>query len=271
MKNIVKILFLLGILNQSLLGQFSITYKLDPSATTEFNSTEPPPFDAYHVVGVTTIPVFLNGDENNKTWVHNDAQLNPVWKFDSGEIEHLFGTGSTASTDAKYAITSMPSEGNTGNVTYKEVIDETDTDYQYSGKPIIFQLNAWASHSDDYKGDRYQNGEVVMRYFPVLDIEQVDSQGIFIEALYKTDGNWTKCKSSDMVIDTGDSGIQYEDINGSNKAQIYGDLTDHHPVELTWNAKQGIPDFDGNITMRVQIKYGTSPFGSSSTGGSGGD
>ena len=187
---------------------------------------------------------------------------------DSYEIEQLFGTGSTASTDARYAITSMPSEGNTGNVTYKEVTLETDTNYQYSGKPIIFQLDAWASHSGDYKGDSYQNGEVVMRYFPVLDIEQVDNQGIYIEALYKTDGNWTKCKSSDMVIDS--AGIQYEDINGSNKSQIWGDLNDTYPVELTWNAKQGLPNFDGNITMRVRIKYGTAAFDTNSTSGSGG-
>lgn len=270
MKNIVKILFLLGILNQSLLGQFSITYKLDPDTTSEHNSTEEPPFDAYYIVGVTTTPVFLDGNENNKTWFEHDAQLNPVYKFKTSKIEELFGTGSTVSTTNAYAITAMPSEGNTGNVTYSEVTLDTDSEYQYSGKPIIFNLYAFASNSGDYKGDSYQNGEVVMRYFPVLDIEQVDSQGIFIEALYKTDGNWTKCKSSDMVIDTGDSGIQYEDINGSTRSQIWGDLTDHYPVELTWNAKQGLPNFDGNVTMRVRIKYGTAAFDNNSTSGSGG-
>jgi hypothetical protein len=268
MKNIVKILFLLGILNQSLLGEFSITYKLDPDATTEFNSTQDPPWDAYYVVGVTTIPVLLDGNESNQTWLEHEAQLNPVFKFNSSAITDLFGTGSTVSTDARYAITSIPSEGNTGNVTYKEVILQTDTNYQYSGKPIVFNLYAFASNSGDYKGDTYQNGEVVMRYFPVLDIEQVDSQGIYIEALYKTDGNWTKCNSSDMVIDS--AGIQYEDINGSNKSQIWGDLNDTYPVELTWNAKQGLPNFDGNITMRVQIKYGQSAFDTNSTSGSGG-
>lgn len=271
MKNIVKILFLLGILNQSLLGQFSITYKLDPVTTSEYNSTQGPPYpgDPFNVVGVTTIPVLLDGNENNKTWGHIDAQLNPVYKFKADQIEDLFGAASSASSSKAYAITAMPSEGSSGNVTYKEVTLETDSEHQYSGKPIIFYLHAIASSSGDYKGDTYQNGEVAMRFFPVLDIDEVDNQGIYIEALYKTDGNWTKCNSSDMVIDS--SGIQYEDINGSNKAQIYGSLTDHYPVELTWNAKQGLPNYDGNITMRVQIKYGTSPFGSSSAGGSGGN
>lgn len=264
MKNIVKVLFLFGILNQYLLGEFSITYKLDSDTTSEHNSTQDPPSDSYNIVGVTTIPVLLDGNENNKTWMHIDAELNPVFKFSTDDIDHLFGSDSSASTTAAYAITAMPSEGSSGNVTYNEVELETDSEYQYSGKPIVFDLHAFASTSDDYKGDSFQNGEVVMRYFPVLDIEQVNSQGIYIEALYKTDGNWTKCNSSHMVIDS--SGIQYEDINGSNKAQIYGSLTDHYPVELTWNAKQGLPDYDGNITMRVQIKYGTSPFGSSSAG-----
>ena len=152
MKNIVKILFLLGLLNQSLLGQFSITYTLNSDTTSEYNSTQAPPGDAYNIVGVTTIPVLLDGNENNKTWGHIDAQLNPVYKFRTDQIEDLFGTGSSASSTAAYAITAMPSDGNSGNVTYNEVNLETDKNYQYSGKPIVFSLNAWASTSDDYKG-----------------------------------------------------------------------------------------------------------------------
>ena len=131
--------------------------------------------------------------------------------------------------------------------------ENTEAAAQYTGAPLFMQFEAWAGTTTDYKGDDHQNGEVRLRFFPVLDMQKfADQGGAYIESWYRKNDEtiWTQFTTK---------------VSGPNghvvtAADLWGDLTDGYPVEITWDAKTDIPDFDGNISVRIRAKYGSAPF-----------
>ena len=128
----------------------------------------------------------------------------------------------------------------------------TDPALQYTGKPLFMQFESQASNSEDYKGETFQNGEVFSRFFPILDPVKFNSEGAFFETWYRksSEMNWTKCET----IESGPNGPV------SNDSEVWDDLNDYYPVEITWDAKTDLPNFDDEIVIRVRAKYGTEAF-----------
>ena len=121
--------------------------------------------------------------------------------------------------------------------------------------------DAWPSHTTDYKGSDIPTGEVALRFFPVLDMSKFNDAttgGAYFDYHYKIEGQttWTKCNT----ITTGPNGAV------SSETEVFGDLTDHLPVETVWNAKTDLgTDFNENIVVRIRAKYGTEAFSSAPT------
>ena len=119
--------------------------------------------------------------------------------------------------------------------------------------------DAWSNHTTDYKGTDIPTGEAALRFFPVLDMAKFSNNGgAYFDYHYKVEGQstWTKCNT----ITSGPNGEL------STEAAVFGDLTDHLPVETIWDAKTDLgTDFNENIVVRIRAKYGTAAFTSGPT------
>jgi len=212
----------------------------------EFFDTTPDKFsDAFYTVGVTTMRSLDDGVE---TWLFEAQKLNPVIYLTTTKAEEI---GISLVSDGYFARDTLDTGPNTA--TWIQMAENTEVAAQYTGAPLFMQFDAWASTSTDYKGDDFQNGEVVLRFFPVLDMERfVDDGGAIIESWYRKNNetSWTKFSTK----------VSGPDGHFVNAADLWGDLTDGYPVEITWDAKTDIPDFDGNISVRIRAKYGSTPF-----------
>jgi hypothetical protein len=253
MKNILKILFLIG-----LSGNFLIAakmYKVDDDSPGSFTVTSehPPIGDAYRTVGVTIAPFDNLGTDE---WVLTNAKLNPVHLLNNafftdsgisgGVAGHYYLAQATASADGK-------------EFTYKKMVLTELQHEQYTGQPLFMLYDAWSNHTTDYKGTDIPTGEAVLRFFPVLDMAKfTDNGGAYFDYHYKVEGQstWTKCNT----ITSGPNGAL------STEADVFGDLTDHLPVETIWDAKTDLgTDFNENIVVRIRAKYGTAAFTSAPT------
>jgi len=198
--------------------------------------------DAYYTVGVTIMPV---NDSGTEVWVLQAEKLNPVIYLSSDKIAEM----GEAVPPGHYARENL--DGGTSQ--WFKMVENSEPDAQYKGPPLFMDFQSFASTSLDYKNEVYQNGEVVSRYFPIIDADKFDeSGGAHFETWYRvsSDSNWTKCET----ILSGPNGA----VN--TLQEIYGDLNDSYPVENTWNAKVDLPDFQEEIVVRIRAKYGTEPF-----------
>ena len=251
MKNILKVLFLIG-----LSGNFLIAakmYKLPPegsyveefSVHSYFYSLD----NASLVVGVTTAPTVNDGTD---VWLQADAKLNPVFKLNADFMTANSITEASAG-DYYLAERTVDSAG-IQSKTYKKVVLTESPDEQYTGQPLFMLYDAWPSHTTDYKGTDVPTGEVALRFFPVLDLAQFsDAGGAYFDYHFKIEGEttWNKCNT----IKKGPNGAV------STEADVFGDLTDHLPVETVWDAKTDLgTDFNYNIVVRIRAKYGTEAF-----------
>jgi len=200
--------------------------------------------DAYYTVGVTIMPVIDSGTE---VWLLQAEKLNPVIYLSSDKITEM-GVDVPPGHYARETI-----DGANNSSDWLKMVENSKPDAQYKGPPLFMDFQSWASTSLDYKNEVYQNGEVVSRYFPIIDVDKFDeSGGAHFETWYRvsSDSNWTKCET----ILSGPNGA----VTTLN--EIYGDLNDSYPVENTWNAKVDLPDFQEEIVVRIRAKYGTEPF-----------
>jgi len=119
--------------------------------------------------------------------------------------------------------------------------------------------DAWSDQTTDYKGTDIPTGYAALRFFPVLDMAKFSNNGgAYFDYHYKVEGQstWTKCNT----ITSGPNGEL------STEAAVFGDLTDHLPVETIWDAKTDLgTDFNENIVVRIRAKYGTAAFTSGPT------
>lgn len=260
MKKIISTMALFGLTFQFLsAAQMYIKDEADPQA---FETTADNFNDAYYTVGVTIMPTNEGGTD---VWVLGAEKLNPVIALSTDKISEM----GLAVPGGFYARETLDIPGNSSN--WVKMVENSEPDAQYKGPPLFMDFDAWSSTSTDYKGDDFQNGEVVLRFFPVLDMQRFsDDGGAIIESWYRKNDetSWTKFSTK---------------VSGPNGhvvtvADLWGDLTDGYPVEITWDAKTDIPNFNGNISVRIRAKYGSTPFatdpapyvGGSSGGGSSG-
>ena len=140
------------------------------------------------------------------------------------------------------------------SLTYKKMVLTSIAEEQYTGQPLFMLYDAWANTADDYKGDSIPTGEAVLRFFPVLDMAQLTTAGGgYFDYHYKIEGQttWTKCNT----ITRGPNGAV------TTETDIFGDLTDHDPIDTIWDAKTDLgTDFNENIVVRIRAKYGTEAF-----------
>jgi len=219
-------------------------FKKDDVDLQNFQTTADNFGDAYYTVGVTIMPFNESGTD---VWLLQAEKLNPVIYLSSDKIAEM-GVDVPA---GHYAMDSSDDANNTSN--WVKMVVNSEPDAQYKGPPLFMHFDAWSSTSSDYKGDSFQNGEVVSRYFPIIDADKFDeSGGAYFETWYRvsSDSNWTKCEA----ILSGPNGA----VTTLN--EIYGDLNDSYPVENTWNAKVDLPDFQEEIVVRIRAKYGTELF-----------
>jgi len=249
MKKIFTILTLLVLTGNYLTA--AVMYEADPIHSAQILSL-PSDFsvdDAFFTVGVT-IQAFT--EDNVTKWEIPDAKLNPVIKLPQGfldDLENNSPDGIPAGITPEQAFAKYETNGSSFYSRMKVV---TDPALQYTGKPLFMQFESQASNSEDYKGETFQNGEVFSRFFPILDPVKFNSEGAFFETWYRksSEMNWTKCET----IESGPNGPV------SNDSEVWDDLNDHYPVEITWDAKTDLPNFDDEIVIRVRAKYGTEAF-----------
>ena len=237
-------------------------YKKDEVDPQAFQTTADNFNDAYYTVGVTIMPF---NDSGTDVWVFQAEKLNPVIYLSSDKIAEM----DVPVTPGHYARENLDIAGDSSD--WVRMVSNDEADAQYKGPPLFMDFDAWSSTSTDYKGDDFQNGEVVLRFFPVLDMQRFsDDGGAIIESWYRKNQETSWTKFSTLVSGPNGHVINPEDL--------WGDLTDGKPVEITWDAKTDIPDFNGNISVRIRAKYGSTPFatdpapyvGGSSGGGSSG-
>ncbi|MDA8807201.1 hypothetical protein N9N55_08250 [Opitutales bacterium] len=250
MKKIFTILTLLVLTGNYLSA--AVMYEADPIHSAQILSL-PSDFsvdDAFFTVGVT-IQAFT--EDNVTKWEIPDAKLNPVLKLPQAfldDLENNSPDGIPAGITPEQAFAKYETNGNGSFYSRMKVV--ADPALQYTGKPLFMQFESQASNSEDYKGETFQNGEVFSRFFPILDPVKFNSEGAFFETWYRksSDMNWTKCET----IESGPNGPV------SNDSEVWDDLNDHYPVEITWDAKTDLPNFDDEIVIRVRAKYGTEAF-----------
>ena len=242
MKKIILTMALFGLTFQFLSA--ALMYKKDEVDLQAFQTTADNFNDAYYTVGVTIMPFNESGTE---VWVLQAEKLNPVIYLSSDKISEM----GLAVPEGFYARETLDIPGNSSN--WVKMVQNNEADAQYKGPPLFMDFQSGASTSRDYKNEVYQNGEVVSRYFPIIDADKFDvSGGAHFETWYRvsSDSNWTKCET----ILSGPNGAV------TTLYEIYGDLNDSYPVENTWNAKVDLPDFQEEIVVRIRAKYGTEPF-----------
>ena len=250
MKKIFTIFTLLVLTGNYLTA--AVMYEADPIHSAQILSL-PSDFsvdDAFFTVGVT-IQAFT--EDNVTKWEIPDAKLNPVLKLPQAfldDLENNSPDGIPAGITPEQAFAKYETNGNGSFYSRMKVV--ADPALQYTGKPLFMQFESHASNSEDYKGETFQNGEVFSRFFPILDLVKFDSEGAFFETWYRksSEMNWTKCET----IESGPNGPV------SNDSEVWDDLNDHYPVEITWDAKTDLPNFDDEIVIRVRAKYGTEAF-----------
>ena len=242
MKKIISTMALFGLTFQFLsAAQMYIKDEVNPQT---FETTADNFNDAYYTVGVTIMPTYEGGTD---VWVLGAEKLNPVIALSTDKISEM----GLAVPGGFYARETLDIPGNSSN--WVKMVENSEPDAQYKGPPLFMDFDAWSSTSTDYKGDDFQNGEVVLRFFPVLDMQRFsDDGGAIIESWYRKNDetSWTKFSAK---------------VSGPNGhvvtvADLWGDLTDGYPVEITWDAKTDIPDFNGDISVRIRAKYGSVPF-----------
>lgn len=258
MKKIILTMALFGLTFQ-FLSAAQMYKKLEGGES--FDTTADNFSDAVYTVGVTTMRSL---DDGLETWLFEAEKLNPVIYLTTTKAEEI---GISLLSDGYYARDVSYTGGNTA--TWIQMTENTEPAAQYTGAPLFMQFDAWASTSTDYKGDDHQNGEVVLRFFPVLDMQRfLYDGGVIIESWYRKNDETSWTKFSTKVSGPDGHVVSTEDL--------WGDLNDANPVEITWDAKTDIPDFNGNISVRIRAKYGSTPFatepapyvGGSSGGGS---
>ena len=260
MKKIILTMALFGLTFQFLSA--AQMYKKDEANPQSFQTNADNFSDAYYTVGVTIMPFNESGTD---VWVLGAEKLNPVIFLSSDKIAEM----GVAAPPGHYARENLDIAGDSSN--WVKMVENSEPDAQYKGPPLFMDFDAWSSTSTDYKGDDFQNGEVVLRFFPVLDMQRYsDDGGAIIESWYRKNDetSWTKFSTK----------VSGPDGHVVTVADLWGDLNDGNPVEITWDAKTDIPDFDGNISVRIRAKYGSTPFstdpapyvGGSSGGGSSG-
>ena len=263
MKKIITILTLLGLTGNYLTA--AVMYEADPENSAQILSL-PSDFsveDATYTVGVT-IQAFT--EDNVTKWEIPDAKLNPVIKLPQAfldDLENNSPDGIPAGISPNQAFAKY--ETNVDGSFYSRMKEVTDPALQYTGKPLFMQFKSHASNSEDYKGDTFQNGEVFSRFFPILDPVKFGTDGAFFETWYRrsSEMSWTKCET----IESGPNGAV------SSDSEVWGNLNDHYPVQITWDAKTDLPNFNDEIVIRLRAKYGTEAFAtdpSSSTPGDSG-
>jgi hypothetical protein len=252
MNNILKILFLIG-----LSGNFLIAakmYKVDELNPVSFKVTSghPPIEDAYYTVGVTIAPfVNLGTDE----WVLTNAKLNPVHMLNDAFFTESGISGGVA---GHYYLAQATASGDVKEFTYMKMVITELQHEQYTGQPLFMLYDAWSNHTTDYKGTDIPTGQAALRFFPILDMAKFTDNGAYFDYYYKVEGSstWYKCDT----ITSGPNGAL------STEADVFGDLTDHLPVETIWDAKTDLgTDFNENIVVRIRAKYGTAAFTSAPT------
>jgi len=252
MKNILKILFLIG-----LSGNFLIAakmYKVDQTNPASFTVTSeyPPIGDAYYTVGVTIAPFDNLGTDE---WELDNAKLNPVHMLSDA----YFTDNGISGVAGHYYLQSATTPGVGKVFTYKKMVLADAQHEQYTGQPLFMLYDAWSDQTTDYKGTDIPTGYAALRFFPVLDMAKFSNNGgAYFDYHYKVEGQstWTKCNT----ITSGPNGAL------STEADVFGDLTDHLPVETIWDAKTDLgTDFNENIVVRIRAKYGTAEFTSPPT------
>ena len=252
MNNILKILFLIG-----LSGNFLIAakmYKVDNLNAGSFTVTsgDPPIGDAYYTVGVTIAPFDNLGTDE---WVLTNAKLNPVHMLNNA----FFTDSGISGVAGHYYLAQATASGDVKEFTYKKMVLAELQHEQYTGQPLFMLYDAWSDQTTDYKGTDIPTGYAALRFFPVLDMAKFnDNGGAYFDYHYKVEGQstWTKCNT----ITSGPNGEL------STEAAVFGDLTDHLPVETIWDAKTDLgTDFNENIVVRIRAKYGTAAFTSGPT------
>jgi hypothetical protein len=242
MKKIILTMALFGLTFQFLSA--AQMYKKDEADPQSFQTNADNFSDAYYTVGVTIMP--FNESEKD-VWVLQAEKLNPVIYLNSDKIAEM----DVPVTPGHYARENLDIAGDSSK--WVKMVENSEPDAQYKGPPLFMDFDAWSSTSTDYKGDDFQNGEVVLRFFPVLDMQRYsDDGGAIIESWYRKNDetNWTKFSTK----------VSGPDGHVVTVADLWGDLNDGNPVEITWDAKTDIPDFDGNISVRIRAKYGSAPF-----------
>ncbi|MDB3959055.1 hypothetical protein N9408_09115 [Opitutales bacterium] len=245
MKKIFTILTLLVLTGNYLTA--AVMYEADPVHSAQILML-PSDFsvdDAQYTVGVT-IQAFT--EDNMTKWEIPDAQLNPVIKLPQAFLDNLETSPAGIAPDQAFAKYQTNGNGSF----YSRMKEVTNPALKYTGKPLFMQFESHASYSADYKGETFQNGEVFSRFFPILDPVKFNSEGAFFETWYRksSEMNWTKCET----IESGPNGAV------SSESEVWDDLNDHYPVEITWDAKTDLPNFDDEIVIRVRAKYGTEAF-----------
>ena len=219
-------------------------YKKDEVDLQAFQTSADNFNDAYYTVGVTIMPFNESGTD---VWVLQAEKLNPVIYLSSDKIAEM----GVPVPPGHYAMENLDIAGNSSD--WVKMVENSEPDAQYKGPPLFMDFQSSASTSLDYKNEVYQNGEVVSRYFPIIDVDKFNvSGGAHFETWYRvsSESNWTKCET----IQDGPNGAV------STLYEIYGDFNDSYPVQNTWNAKVDLPDFQEEIVVRIRAKYGTEPF-----------
>jgi len=253
MKNILKILFLIGLSGNFLIAaKMYIVDNLNSGSFT-VTSEHPPIGDAYYTVGVTIAPFDNLGTDE---WVLTNAKLNPVHLLNNA---FFTDSGISGGVAGHYYLAQATASGDVKEFTYKKMVITELQNEQYTGQPLFMLYDAWSDQTTDYKGTDIPTGYAALRFFPVLDMAKFsDNDGAYFDYHYKVEGQstWTKCNT----ITSGPNGAL------STEAEVFGDLTDHLPVETMWNAKTDLgTDFNENIVVRIRAKYGTAEFTSGPT------
>lgn len=253
MKNIVKILFLIGLSGNFLIAAKMYVVDEDSPASFTVTAEHPPIGDAYYTVGVTIAPFNNYGTDE---WVLTDAKLNPVHM-----LNDAFFTDSAipGGVPGLYYLAQATTLTGSTQFIYKKMVINSVAHEQYTGQPLFMLYDAWANTADDYKGDSIPTGEAALRFFPVLDMVKFTADGgAYFDYHYKIEGQttWNECNT----IKSGPNGAV------STEGEVFGDLTDHLPVETIWDAKTDLgTDFNENIVVRIRAKYGTEAFTSAPT------